>query len=304
MFNEREAEAAEDRAALERVRDGIDRVRGKQRVGVKKNQRVARRDFGAAIHLPRAHAVAFENACAARARDRHGPIDAPAIGDDDLRRTRRERRIDGRADARFFVECGDHHAHRHVRMVAYALHMNGYILVGGLSRRMGRSKVELFLDRVVYAARPVFDELVAVHRPDGDPHPSLRTIFEEPHEGMAPIFGIIRALRDANAKCFILGVDYPLLTTEILRALVSRFEHSHCKLLVPMWSGLPQMLCAGYDAALLPELAGRIELKPLIREAFAEVIAEDELRARFAGEPLMNVNTPEELQEAEARYGS
>ncbi|HWW60291.1 MAG TPA: molybdenum cofactor guanylyltransferase [Thermoanaerobaculia bacterium] len=181
--------------------------------------------------------------------------------------------------------------------------MNGYILIGGVSRRMGRSKVELFLDRVVDAARPVFDELVAVHRPGGDAHPSLRTIFEEPHEGMAPIFGVIRALEDARAKCFILGVDYPLLTTDVLRELVARFEQSPCRLLVPMWSGLPQMLCAGYDAALLPELAGRIELKPLIRQAWAEVVAEDELRAHFAGEPLMNVNTPEELQEAEARYG-
>lgn len=210
--------------------------------------------------------------------------------------------------------------------------MNGYILIGGLSRRMGRSKVDLFLDRVVDAARPVFDELVLVDRFDGgrasrplaagilpvagehdrarrpieagETPALLRTIFEEPHEGMAPIFGVLRALRDANAKCFILGVDYPLLTTEVLRELVARFGRSHCRLLVPMWSGLPQMLCAGYDVALLPELAGRVELKPLIREAFAEVIDEDELRARFAGEPLMNVNTPEELQEAEARYGS
>ena len=30
-----------------------------------------------------------------------------------------------------------------------------------------------------------------------------------------------------------------------------------------------------------------------------DVIEEDELRARFSGEPLMNVNTPEELEEAE-----
>ena len=29
----------------------------------------------------------------------------------------------------------------------------------------------------------------------------------------------------------------------------------------------------------------------------------EELRARFAGEPLMNVNTPQELEEAERIYG-
>lgn len=187
--------------------------------------------------------------------------------------------------------------------------MKCYILIGGLSSRMGRSKADLFLDRVVAAARPVFDELVLVHRSVGEVHPLLRTIFEEPHEGMAPIFGVARALRDANAKCFILGVDYPLLTTDVLRELASRFERTACALLVPMWSGRPQVLCAGYGVALLPELDariadGRIELKRLIHETAAVILAEDELRTRFPGEPLMNVNTPEELKEAEARYGS
>ena len=30
----------------------------------------------------------------------------------------------------------------------------------------------------------------------------------------------------------------------------------------------------------------------------AEIVEEDELRARFGGEPLLNVNTPEELESA------
>jgi hypothetical protein len=34
-----------------------------------------------------------------------------------------------------------------------------------------------------------------------------------------------------------------------------------------------------------------------------DIIPESELRQRFAGEPLMNVNTPEELGEAERLYG-
>lgn len=185
------------------------------------------------------------------------------------------------------------------------MHMNGYILVGGQSRRMGRSKVELFLDRVVAAARPVFEEIVLVDRNGGR---ISNAIVEPPHEGNAPIYGVATALRHANARCFILGVDYPLLTTDLLRDLVARFERSTCELLVPMWDGLPQMLCAGYDIALLADLEsrivdGRIPLKRLLDERAAEIIAEDELRARFPGEPLMNVNTPEDLQKAEARYG-
>jgi molybdopterin-guanine dinucleotide biosynthesis protein A len=41
-------------------------------------------------------------------------------------------------------------------------------------------------------------------------------------------------------------------------------------------------------------------LQPLAEQA---IIAESVLRARFPGEPLMNVNTPEELEAAERLYG-
>ena len=171
---------------------------------------------------------------------------------------------------------------------------------------MGNSKAALFLDRVVAAARPVFDEVLAVHRADGEPLP-LRTIFEDPHEGEGAIFGIERALRDARGKCFVIAVDYPLVTTELLHDLATRFEASQDAALVPEWDGHPQPLCAAFDASLLPLLqkriaAGSFDVKGLLTEAHAQVIPEAELRALYAGEPLMNVNTPEELEAAEKLY--
>jgi molybdopterin-guanine dinucleotide biosynthesis protein A len=207
--------------------------------------------------------------------------------------------------------------------------VHAYILIGGRSRRMGKSKTELFLDRVVAAAAPVFDEVIAVQRYGGDnpssafgtfsPHegrrtldlalrkfvsPSplrrgekvpkadegfLRTIFEEPHEHEAPVFGIERALRDARDRAFILGVDYPFLTSDALRFLRDDGR-------VPIWDGRPQALCCVWDASALPRIEERIargqfDLRGLIDR---EMIAEAELRARFSGEPLRNVNTPEE----------
>jgi len=171
---------------------------------------------------------------------------------------------------------------------------------------MGTSKAALFLDRVVAAARPVFDEVLAVHRADGEPLP-LRTIFEDPHEGEGAIFGIERALRDARGKCFVIAVDYPLVTTELLHDLASRFEESSVAALVPEWDGYPQPLCAGFDSSLLPIVerriaAGELSVKGLLTEAGARVIPENELRGRYEGEPLMNVNTPDELEAAEKLY--
>ena len=180
--------------------------------------------------------------------------------------------------------------------------MNCYILIGGQSRRMGRPKTELFLDRVVHAASAVFEEVIAVQRGGGEAAP-ITTIYESPHADQAPVFGVARALDHARSRCFILGVDYPLITAAILRHLRERFERSSVLLMAPVWSGKTQMLCAGYAPELLARIEQRIaakryDLRGLAGDAEADIIAEDELRAQFEGEPLMNVNTPEELKEA------
>jgi molybdopterin-guanine dinucleotide biosynthesis protein A len=198
------------------------------------------------------------------------------------------------------------------------------VLVGGRSRRMGESKVELFLDRVVNAARGVFEEVVAVERPqavilsreDGEGPPAdstrpaqiggsfavyaaqddseIRAIHEEPHEHEGAIFGVVRALRDARERCFLLAVDYPLITAEVLQFLRNRGG-------MPEWNGQPQPLCSVWDAAWLPRIEERIARGALDLRGAAEteIIPESELRSRFPGEPLLNVNTPEEWERAQ-----
>ena len=161
--------------------------------------------------------------------------------------------------------------------------MNCYVLTGGASKRMGRSKRELFLDRVLAEARPVFDDVLLLD-------------YEEGEQG--PIFGVARALRDAENECFVLAVDYPLITSDVLRFLRDRRG-------VPLWDGKPQRLCAVWSTKLLPAIeeriaARRFDLHGLNEEA---MISEAELRQRFEGEPLMNVNTPEEWQAAERTHG-
>lgn len=185
--------------------------------------------------------------------------------------------------------------------------MNCYLLAGGLSRRMGRPKVEVpfagstFLQRVGGAARGAFDGLVAVRREGEAALPGIETIHEPGHEGTAPVYGVLAALRHARERCFVLAIDYPLITAEVLAFLRDAAG-------VAMWRGKPQVLCASYDPSLAPRIErrmaeGRLDLRGLIEEAGARMIPEAELRARFPGEPLMNVNTPEELGEAERIYG-
>lgn len=179
--------------------------------------------------------------------------------------------------------------------------MNCYILIGGNSRRMGHSKTELFLDRVALTASDVFEQVIAVQR-NGGASAKIPTIYETLHDDQAPVFGVARALDHARERCFILAVDYPLITVEILRRLRERFEASTAMLVAPIWSGKTQMLCAGYAPELLPRIEQRIaakryDLRGLASDDEAEIIGENELRAEFAGEPLMNVNTIEDLRD-------
>ena len=172
---------------------------------------------------------------------------------------------------------------------------------------MGRSKLDLpfggstFLERVAGAAKPVFDSVIAVQRAGAPSVERLPTIFEPERELQAPVFGVWRALEDAGARCFILAIDYPLVTSDVLRYLAGRVSQSAAEMVVPRWNGKLQMLCAGYSPSILPRFAPRLAAGQLNLRGLSdnlEIIEEDELRTRFAGEPLMNVNTPEELGEA------
>lgn len=182
--------------------------------------------------------------------------------------------------------------------------MNCYVLTGGRSRRMGRPKHAIrlgdrtFLDRVVAAAREAFDRVVAVERPAGAGHEGLETIREDGHEEEGPIFGLAAALRHASGRCFVLAVDYPLVTPGFLTSFRRRFERSAAPVVVPVHCGIPQPLCAGYSPAVLPLVEERIRSK---QYGLRSLLPEAEL-VPSEGPELLNVNTPEQLQEAEREY--
>jgi molybdopterin-guanine dinucleotide biosynthesis protein A len=174
---------------------------------------------------------------------------------------------------------------------------------------MGTPKAQLeiggatFEELVLGAAAAAFDEVVAVERAGGKER-SVRTIFEEPREERGAAFGLARAFADAGEqRLWLLGVDFPLVTGALLRDLRERFERSAASILVPWWDGEPQMLSAGYGPAAGQALARAIEeedlrLRGLLGRVGAEHVSEEEIRARHAGEPLLNVNQPADLERA------
>ncbi len=168
---------------------------------------------------------------------------------------------------------------------------------------MGEPKTEVrfgdttLLGRVVAAASGAFERVISVQRPCGEAV-AIETIYEEPHEDEAPIFGVAAGLRHANAKCFVIAVDYPLLTSGALRELAERFETSVAPMLVPVWNGVPQVLCAGYGPAILPE----IDAKLAARKYDLQSLAAAAERIEVSGETWRSVNTIEELEEVRRWY--
>jgi molybdopterin-guanine dinucleotide biosynthesis protein A len=132
--------------------------------------------------------------------------------------------------------------------------------------------------------------VIAVQRNGGEAL-SIHTIFEEAHEGDGAVFGIVAALRHARAKSFILAVDYPLVTSELLRTL----RDSEA---VPLSNDRPQPLCAVWDVALLPRLEERIAARVYDLRGVLQGEMID------GGEAVMNVNTPEDWKRAEGLLAS
>lgn len=192
--------------------------------------------------------------------------------------------------------------------------MKCYLFVGGQSRRMGTPKAELrvgdetFLDRIARIAGCVFDEVIAVQRPDGDPVNGITTLFEHPHDGAGPVFGLARALEDAGGKpVWVLGVDYPLVTVPLLEFLRDSFEESAAEAVLPIWEGKRQYLCAGYRASVAKRVEdvlrlSRPDLRSVVESISLLAIPEDLLRARFGSYVLTNVNDPVDYELVRKRH--
>lgn len=187
--------------------------------------------------------------------------------------------------------------------------MDAYILVGGRSSRMGTDKAGLgiggstFLERTIEAASEAFDGVTLIQREGRSAPAGLRTIYDPDREQFAAMFGLARALEDAAAPFFLIGADFPLLPGSLLRFLRSAYQRSDAEICAPVWDGRPQMLVAGYHPALKGRVdwaiaTGDLRLQNLLSVASAELVPEAAMRRHWPGEPLLNVNTPEDLEKA------
>jgi molybdopterin-guanine dinucleotide biosynthesis protein A len=142
--------------------------------------------------------------------------------------------------------------------------VNGFVLAGGRSTRMGTDKALLH-----YAGRPLIAHAVELLKSAGvAPHivgvrPDLAAyapIVEDLHPGRGPLGGIEAALASSSSEWnLFLPVDLPLLPSVFLKYLIERARITGAAATIPTLAGEPEPLCTVYSRDLLAGIRESLE---------------------------------------------
>src|SRR5262245_2653985 len=192
----------------------------------------------------------------------------------------------------------------------------GVLLAGGRGRRLSGSGPKALarlagvtlLERAAHTLSAVCDERVIVApRALGLPVPGG---FEVVHDdGRGPLPALVAGLGAAHyERALVLGVDFPLVGADTLSAIADRLGDAPA--VAPRPDEHLQPLVAAYAPPVRDALAAMIErgersLVAAVLAIGARVIEREELAALPHGlAGFLNVNTPEDLDEAERRLSA
>lgn len=178
------------------------------------------------------------------------------------------------------------------------MHAAGFVLVGGLSTRMGQDKALLssgshpLVTHVAQMVAEAAGKVALVGHPDRYRQLGFECLGDR-QPNLGPLAGIEAALDSSRGDLnLIVACDMPGLNVSLLRNLLSRSaETQHLCVAARDAAGIVHPLCAVYRAACLPLVqraleARRLKLLNIIEELSATYLDVDDV--------LWNVNTPEE----------
>jgi molybdopterin-guanine dinucleotide biosynthesis protein A len=191
------------------------------------------------------------------------------------------------------------------------MEIEGFILAGGASSRMGEDKSRLslggrtFVESAAKALRVITPQVSVVSsRPDAASHGL--PLVKDLRAGLGALGGLHAALSLCRAEwAAVVACDLPFVTGELLARLASMRADSFDAVVPLQEDGRVQPLCALYRARIclgqVEELIHTDELRPRLllsrvraRRAAFEELRDLESAARF----FVNVNTPEDYARA------
>jgi molybdenum cofactor guanylyltransferase len=217
-------------------------------------------------------------------------------------------------------------------------HAAGFVLAGGQSKRMGRDKA-----LVEFAGQPLIAHALSILREAGlnaaiaGSCPNLKSdiksfapVIDDREPGRGPLGGVCAALASTPARravflshAVFLSIDMPLLPASLLAYLLHHAAVTECAVTVPSVNGRAQTFPAVLDRAVLSVLeaeldAGRLgclaafetaaaALSQPVHAVAVESLVQSGQIAHLFGLPaaqwFLNLNSPADLERAEARMG-
>lgn len=188
--------------------------------------------------------------------------------------------------------------------------ITGVILAGGQSRRMGFNKAEAeihgesMLIRMIDKLKEVTSTVLISSGSITYPNLSWPQIPDEyPQRG--PLGGIYSVLKVSTTFLnLFVSCDMPLVSTSLLKYIVSKAEGSDALITVPVdHDDQLHMMCAVYRKDVLPFLKQQIDahafkMKDLLDLVSVEYIKISKEHPLYHEHAFMNVNKPNTLEEA------
>ncbi len=192
--------------------------------------------------------------------------------------------------------------------------VTGIILGGGEGRRMGMRKPGVLLNGKplighAYDILSQMTDTLLLSNGNGQPEWEGTLPVGDIFPGCGPAGGIYSALSQSRSDLnVLLSCDMPFVTVELLQVLLDEAVRSDAAVTLPVdEKGFPQPLCAIYRKSFLPFLETALSEKKLKLVRIIEAASSRELPI-VPGHPcyspwlFRNINTPEELREAEQRF--
>lgn len=190
--------------------------------------------------------------------------------------------------------------------------IEGLVLVGGASRRLGRDKAFLDIDgvpavaRIVDALRPLVSRVRLIGGDDRFAGIDAGWI-PDAEAGAGPLGGIISGLAVIEASyALVLACDTPLVSTPLLECLLAA-RTAGCEAVVPRHGGGIEPLVALYAREARRPLAlayerGERAMHRVLQTLRVEYVDEAALRAVDpALDGFLNINTEADVERLQAR---
>jgi len=212
---------------------------------------------------------------------------------------------------------------------AAACDASGFVLAGGQSSRMGRDKALLS-----FAGRPLIAHALSILREAGlaasiagasqQANGALATfapIVEDPQPGFGPLAGICAALAAVATRYVVfLPVDLPLLPSSLIAYMLHHAQITGLAVTIPAVNGFSQTFPVVLDQSVLPALQNDLHSghrgcfsafqaaasglgQPVASIGVELLVQSGQIThplALAAAHWFLNVNSPQDLQQAEA----